>query len=330
MSESLPTVTVVVPTYNAARTIAACVEACLAQNYPGVEVIVVDDGSTDDTAALVQRYPVRYLRQDNAGPASARNLGWRAAVGEIICFTDSDCVPARDWISRLLEGYTADEIAGVGGTYTIANADSLLATCVHEEIVQRHLAMAKYVNYLGSFNVSYRRAVLEEVDGFDESYRIASGEDNDLSYRVIKRGYRLVFAGKAEVAHYHPSNLWRYLRQQFWHGYWRMKLYRQHPDMSGGDVYSGLLDYVQPPLCMGTLALMPVTLIWPVLWTLVGSLALLDLCLQIPSALRVVRRTGKPKLWALALVTWLRGYARGLGMGIGIWGFFLWRRDGWW
>jgi glycosyltransferase involved in cell wall biosynthesis len=323
-----PRVSVVVPTYNSASTIAETIEACLAQDCPGVEVVVVDDGSTDDTAALAQRYPVRYLRQDNAGPASARNRGWRAVAGEIVCFTDSDCIPARDWVSRLMAGYTADEVAGVGGTYTIANSNSLLATCVHEEIIQRHLAMAEYVNYLGSFNVSYRRAVLEKVGGFDESYRIASGEDNDLSYRVTKQGYKLVFAGEAKVAHYHPSNLWRYLRQQFWHGYWRMKLYRQHPDMSGGDVYSGLLDYVQPPLCVGTLALMSVTLIWPVLWTLVGSLVLLDLCLQIPSALCVVKRTGRAKLWALAPITWLRGYARGLGMGIGVWDFFMRRRDG--
>jgi len=323
-----PSVTIVVPVYNAARTIAPCVEACLAQDYPGVEVIVVDDGSTDDTANIVRRYPVRYLRQENAGPASARNRGWRAATGKIVCFTDSDCVPAPDWVSRLVDEYTSGEIAGVGGTYDIANDNNLLAACVHEEIVQRHLKMPRGVNYLGAFNVSYRRTVLEEAGGFDESYRIASGEDNDLAYRIIERGHSLVFTRDARVSHYHPENLWRYLRHQFWHGYWRMKLYRQHPRMSGGDVYGGLLDFVQPPLCVGTLALTPLAMIWPVLWMPFGLMVLMDLGLQIPNTVRIVRRTGAVKQWALAFITWLRGYARGLGMVAGMWDFFVRGRDG--
>ena len=70
-----PAVPVVVPAYNAARTIAPCVAACLAQDHPGVEVIVVDDGSTDDTERIVRRYPVRYIRQSNAVAAAARNRG---------------------------------------------------------------------------------------------------------------------------------------------------------------------------------------------------------------------------------------------------------------
>jgi glycosyltransferase involved in cell wall biosynthesis len=326
--EFRPLVTVVVPAYNAARTVGACVEACLNQEYPAVEVIVADDGSTDDTERIVERYPVRYLRHDHAGPASARNRGWHAATGEVICFTDSDCVPPPDWMSKLVGEYTSEEIAGVGGTYDIVDADNLLAACIHEEIVLRHVGMPRYVNFLGSFNVSYRRAVLEEVSGFDESYRMASGEDNDLAYRIIRRGYKLVFTREARVAHYHPSNLWRYLRHQFWHGYWRMKLYRHHPDMSRGDVYGGWLDFVQPPLCVGTLALMPLALIWPVLWGLVGLLALFDLVLQFPNTARVVGRTGALKYWTLASITWLRGYVRGLGMLMGVWDFYIRRRDG--
>lgn len=326
--ELLPLVTIVVPAYNAAPTVGTCIEACLGQDYPCVEVIVVDDGSTDATGQIVRRYPVRYTWQDNAGPSSARNRGWRAARGEIICFTDSDCVPSPGWVSRLVEEYTSEDIAGVGGTYEIVNGHSLLAACIHEEIIQRHLGMPRYVDYLGAFNVSYRRTVLEEVGGFDESYRVASGEDNELAYRVKKRGYRLVFTRGASVGHYHPSNLWRYLRHQVWHGYWRMKLYRQHPDMSKGDVYSGPLDFIQPPLCVITLTLIPLALIWPFLWGGIGLLVLLDLGLQIPSTMRIVGRTGMAKHWALALITWLRGYARGLGMVAGIWNFFVRGRDG--
>lgn len=319
---------VVIPAYQSADTIAETIEACLNQDYPNVEVIVVDDGSTDETAQIVQAYPVHYIHQKNAGPATARNLGWIATSGDIVCFTDADCIPARDWVSNLMAEYTADDIAGVGGTYDIVNRGSLLAACIHEEIVERHLAMPRYVNYLGSFNVSYRRTILEQAGGFDTSYRVASGEDNDLAYRVIKLGHKLVFTTKAQVAHHHPENLFRYLKSQSQHGYWRMKLYRHHPDMSRGDVYGGPLDFVQPPLCACTLVIAPLALAWSALRIPLALLMLLNLGLQLAATTRIVRRTGMAKLWALAPITWLRSYARGMGMMAGLWDFHVRRRHG--
>jgi cellulose synthase/poly-beta-1,6-N-acetylglucosamine synthase-like glycosyltransferase len=294
------------------------VEACLAQDYPDVEVVVVDDGSTDDTERTVRQYPLRYLCQDNAGPASARNRGWHTATGEIVCFTDSDCVPARDWVSRLVQEYVSDQIAGVGGTYDIANANSLLAICIHEEIVQRHLRMPRDVNYLGAFNVSYRRAVLEEVGGFDESYGMASGEDNDLAYSVVKRGYSLVFTRDARVAHYHPDDLLRYLRRQFWHGYWRMKVYHNHPHMAGGDCYGNLLDFVQPPLSLASLVILPLVFVSPIVACLMSIVLITEMALQFPMAMAIVKRTRQIKHVALVPSTFLRGYMRGLGMILGI------------
>lgn len=312
-----PSVSIVVPAYNAASTIAACVEACLAQDYPDVEVIVVDDGSTDDTGHIVRGYPVRCLWQENAGPASARNRGWQASRGTLVCFADSDCVPAEDWVSKLVKQYVLSEIAGVGGTYDIANSGSLLAACVHEGIVQRHLRMPRVVNYLGAFNVSYRRSVLEEVGGFDEGYRIASGEDNDLAYCVIKRGYKLVFTREARVAHYHPDSLLRYLKHQFWHGYWRIRIYRNHPRMARGDAYAGLADFTQPPLAVMTLCLLPFAFLDSIAY-LVCALLVMGLLLQVPMPLAIIRRTRQVRYLALAPVTFLRGYARGLGMALGI------------
>lgn len=317
-----PQVSIVIPTHNATETLPSTIEACLDQSHSDFEIIVVDDGSTDDTEHIVRCYPVRYLKQENAGPASARNRGWRTASGEIICFTDSDCVPARDWVSKLVEGYTSEEIGGVGGTYDMANDHSLLAACVHEEIAQRHLRMPRFVDYLGSFNLSYRRSVLEEVRGFDESYRTASGEDNDLAYRVKKRGYKLAFTRDARVAHYHPEHLSQYLRQQFRHGYWRAKLYRSHPDMAGGDVYGRSLDYVQPPLALAILCLLPLSFIAPIA-ALTLLLLFVDLLLQLPITLAIIKRTGDIRYLSLALFTFLRGFARGLGMVQGTVKFFV-------
>lgn len=101
------TVTVVIPTYNAERTLGKTIEACLNQDYPKekLEVIVVDDGSTDNTAQIVKRYPVRYIFQEKGGPAKARNTGWKNAKGEIICFTDADCIPPKDWVEKFYNDF---------------------------------------------------------------------------------------------------------------------------------------------------------------------------------------------------------------------------------
>jgi cellulose synthase/poly-beta-1,6-N-acetylglucosamine synthase-like glycosyltransferase len=319
-----PFVSVVIPAYNSMSTIGKVVRGCFAQNYPRdkFEVIVVDDGSTDATKEIVQASPARYICQENAGPAKARNTGWKAAAGEIIFFTDSDCIPEEAWLSKMVAHYTDEAVGGVGGSYDIANKDNWLASCIHEEIVQRHLKMPENVDYLGSFNLSYRKKVLEEVGGFDESYRMASGEDNDLAYRVKKRGYKLVFDREAKVAHYHPSHLCKYLRQQFWHGYWRMKIYSDHHDMIGGDAYGGMFDFIQPPLSLFTLALLPL-LFFPMVRYLVFALIAAQMMLQFRLPFAVIRRTGQWGYLALAAATYLRGHARGLGMTLGIWKFFI-------
>lgn len=317
-----PTVTVVVPAYNASRTIAACIEGTLSQVYPKIEVIIVDDGSTDDTAAIVQRYPVKYVYQDNSGPAAARNTGWKLAQGEIVCFTDSDCVPEPAWVSSLVDMLCKEDVGGAGGSYSIRNSHNLLATCVHEEIVQRHLRMPRQVDYLGGFNVCYKRTVLEAVGGFDEGYCTASSEDCDISYRVTKLEYKLLFDVKARVVHLYPTNLFHYLRRQAQHGYWTMKLYRAHPDMAGGDAYARLIDHVKPPLFLLTLGLIPFMFFRPARYVLLGLFAI-DLAVQLPMALAVVRRTKAVKHLILIPITFLRGFARAIGMLTGIVRFWL-------
>jgi glycosyltransferase involved in cell wall biosynthesis len=321
----IPFVSIIVPAYNSSATIAKTIEACLNQDYPKdrLELIIADDGSDDNTGEIIQQYPVTYLHQQNSGPATSRNTGWKSANGEIICFTDSDCIPAVNWISSLIKQYISDEIGGVGGTYAIANPNFLLAGCIHEEIIQRHLRMPHYVNYLGSFNLSYRRKVLEETGGFKETFRKASGEDNDLAYRVIKNGYKLVFTIDAKVAHFHPHRLFKYLRQQFWHGFWRMKIYRDTPYMMKGDSYGGGFDFIEPPLALIILGLLPFSLIFPSYFLIIGLLLGFELLIPLPATLSIVKKTKQAKYFYFLPVRFLRGYARGIGMALGIFRFFL-------
>src|SRR5262245_22705973 len=155
---------IVIPAYNAQATVGLAVSAALAQHKECCELIVVDDGSTDGTLEIINKYPAaKYIRQENAGPAKARNTGWQAAQeAEIVLFTDSDCVPQVTWAKALLEGFSEAHIGAVTGSYDIANSDFLLPRLIHEEIKDRHRGYSGFVKFFGSYNVALRRKVLEE------------------------------------------------------------------------------------------------------------------------------------------------------------------------
>ena len=319
---------IIIPAYNAQKTLAECLTACLAQDYPDFEVIVVDDGSTDHASAVAKHFEaVRYHRQSNAGPASARNTGARLASGEILVYTDADCVPKPDWLSQLVAGF-GEGIVAVGGTYAIANPSSRLARVVQAEIAQRHRQFKGDVDFLGSFNVAYRRAAFEAIGGFDESYRQASGEDNDLAYRLHDQSGRMVFNPKAVAAHYHPQRLLAYLRTQSRHGYWRVKLYRDHPRRAGGDQYAGWPDLLAPPL---GLALPFLLILMAVAGTMSGfgilasilslALVLFYTALHAPLVLRLRHELSVGDLLYFLLVACLRDFARAVGLVHGLWTF---------
>ncbi|NLE65760.1 MAG: glycosyltransferase [Elusimicrobia bacterium] len=310
-------VSVVVPAYNAAGTIGENLKALLCQTYPGsVEIIVVDDGSTDGTSEAVSRFPsVRCLRQENAGPASARNRGAEAARGEIVLFTDSDCRPQVDWVGKILEGFSSDDIGAVCGSYGIANPSSFLARGIHREILYRHrVLMGEIVNCFGSYNVAIRRDLFLTLGGFDGTYRHASGEDNDLSYRLRAQGHRIRFVRGALVDHFHQEDLRRYLKEQYRHGFWRAKMYRTHPRMAGGDGYTFWKDMAEVPGTFLHLLLGP----WPHLWLGWAAFFLVFEVLW-----GIVMGASFVDGWRYGGVMWLRAFMRSAGFGVGALRFFI-------
>jgi len=330
-----PEISIVIPAKNSARTIKVAVAGALEQLGVGdVEVIVVDDGSSDDTAKLAADAGARVIQQDPSGPAAARNNGWRAAKAPIIAFTDSDCKPNQQWCARIIEALKDDKVGAVGGSYDNGNPKSKLARVIHAEIKARHARMRRRVRALGTYNFATRREVLEELDGFDESYTNASGEDNDLSYRMLQAGYELHFIHENTVAHRHPSDLWRYLKSQARHGYWRVKLYRDHPSMTGGDDYSTVADYIAPLLGLAALALVvPALLLVPIVaiaGSIVGAfiilgldtatvLAYLGACFCGIEYAGQIRDTGQTnEAVAFFFLNGLRAAARGLGLLAGL------------
>lgn len=323
-------VSVVIPAYNAQQTIGAAVAQSLAQAREGleVEVIVVDDGSTDHTAEMARMAGALVIRQQNVGPASARNRGWQSATGLVICFMDSDCIPAKNWLASLLEGFKDGKIGAVAGSYDIANRRSWLARWVHQEIIQRHDRMPSFIRAFGSYNVAIPNYVLEATGGFDCSYRRASGEDNDLSYRILKEGWLIAFRPQAKVAHYHPERLWRYLKEQYRHGFWRAKLYKDHPEMTAGDDYTRFRDGVEPILVLGSLGLAALVGLGLAVFILpwVGILAFYAF-IQLSWPVRWWLNEGKVEALPYAGVTFLRGIARTLGLCVGMVRFGLKRAE---
>ncbi|NNF44165.1 MAG: glycosyltransferase, partial [Phycisphaerales bacterium] len=245
-------VTLVIPGRNCAATIGVCLDAVvpMLKTTPLEAIIFVDDGSTDDTRAIVTVRPaVRVLAGSGAGPGAARNLGWRAATSPLVWFIDADCVAEDDALTRLLPHLADPAVGGVGGSYGNMREGSLLADLIHEEILERHRRMPIRVNFLASFNVLYRRSVLEEVEGFDE--RFLKAQDAELAFRVQEAGHALAFEFASRVRHFHPTRLGAYLRTQRQQGYWRAWLYVTRRGRAGGDSYSGLVDHLQPPLAVG-------------------------------------------------------------------------------
>jgi len=321
-------ISIIIPTYNAAQTLIECVQACLNQDYPKdkLEIIIVDDGSTDDTQEIIKKYPVTYIYQSNSGPAKARNTGWRSARGEVICFTDSDCIPHKEWVKRLTNKFASEAIGAVAGSYEIASKKNLLAQCIHEEIIERHLRMPEQIHVFGSYNVAIKREVLERVGGFNEGYRYASGEDNDLSYRILKAGYKICFARDALVAHYHPEKLYEYLKGQYRHGFWRMKLYQAHPDMMKGDDYTNWKDIIEPPLALLLLFFLPLLWAFPLIRIPFLSLLVFYSVIQFLMSLKTIIRKRGCRFLYLSCITFLRGFARGLGMLTGGIEYFILRK----
>jgi cellulose synthase/poly-beta-1,6-N-acetylglucosamine synthase-like glycosyltransferase len=272
-------ITVVVPAYNAESTLGFCLEALSHQTVSAerYEVIVVDDGSSDQTSKVAGRFDVRYLFQKNRGPASARNLGADAAAGSLILFTDSDCVPCQDWLEEMVRPFVDSNVIAVKGGYKTRQTE-IVARFAQMEFEDRYdmLRKSASIDMIDTYSAAFRKAVFKRMGGFDGRFPKANNEDTELSYRLAAAGCKMVFNPKAVVFHTHPSTLAKYLRIKFWRGYWRMIVYRRYPKKALKDSYTPNVLKIQTmlmamsfPLCLLAAFipafLRPALLLWSIL-----------------------------------------------------------------
>jgi len=213
-----PMVSVVIPTYNRKDMLKECLESLFNQTYPKdkYEIIVVNDGSTDGTEEVLKEYAkkapcaFKWLTQQNKGSYAARNLGIKNAGGEIICFTDDDCIADKRWLEELVKGFTDEGIGGVGGRIIAYNPKTML-----EKYVEMDQA-SEIREPLYTCNAAYKKGVLERVRGFDSYFR--SGGDVDMSIRVTLEGYKLKYASDAIIYHKHRETLKGLIKQRYNYG----------------------------------------------------------------------------------------------------------------
>jgi len=215
-----PKVSVVVCSYNGASTLDDCLLSLSRLDYPDYEVILVDDGSTDNTQEIVQRYPnVRNIHQDNKGLSVARNVGIAAAEGEVVAFTDSDCMADADWLYYLIRTLYGDEFAAVGGpNISPPAANWVQATVEAAPGSPSHILLTDTTaEHVPGCNMAFFKWALTEIDGFDPEYRKA-GDDVDVCWRLMQNGHRIGFSPSAVVWHYRRFTVGAYFGQQAGYG----------------------------------------------------------------------------------------------------------------
>lgn len=230
--EEWPSITVVVCAFNAADTLDECLRHTCQLDYEPLEVVVVDDGSTDATAAIVARHPrARLVRIDHAGLATARNAGFQAASSEIVAYLDADAYPSPEWPYYLALGFDSSLVGGAGGPNVSPPTDSMGSqVTAHAPGGPAHVLVNNdRAEHIPGCNMAFWRELLVDVDGFDPVYT-AAGDDVDLCWRVLDRGWQIGFHPAALVWHHRRPTLKAYLKQQRGYGRAEALVEARHPD----------------------------------------------------------------------------------------------------
>ena len=242
-----PKVSVVVALYNSADTLDDCLSSLMKIDYPDYEVIVVNDGSTDNSEEIIKKYPFKYLTTENKGIGAARNVGLEAATGEIVAYIDSDAIADQDWLSYLVTTFNESDFVAVGGPNLVPEDDNWIAKCVYRSPGGPTQVMLDDQNseHIPGCNMSFKKCSLDEIGGFNKVFTSA-GDDFDICWRLLEKGYRIGFSPSAVVWHRRRPSVSAYWKQQVGYGISESLLESVHPNKFnpwghtfwGGSIYA--------------------------------------------------------------------------------------------
>jgi len=263
-------VTVVVPVRNGELTIQSLLESLQRLDYDRnkVEVIVVDGNSTDKTREIVKKYPVKLVVEKRKGLNLARNTGIKCSKGEIVAFTDSDCIVPPNWITKIVENFKDPKVSCVGGSAKALDSD-FISQYADNSIVRlmpfftkrEELEKVKpFFRHPAGCNMAFRRKVAEEVGYFDENIQYGFDEV-EFADRVCRAGYKMVLDPDVLVWHKHRSTFREFLKQNFQYGKGSgLVLKRKRlKDAVSKWSFLGLMGFISWLLIVGSLTLLTFT-----------------------------------------------------------------------
>ena len=232
MNTNLAKVSVIVPVYNAEKTLEECIQSIFDLDYPKekLEPIFVNNASTDNTVQILKKYEdkIKILSENKRGPAAARNKGLQNASGEIIAFTDSDCMVEKNWLENINPFFQDEKIGIIGGKILAKppyNEVEKFGEFIHDHNSAINLFKPPYVI---TMNWASRLSVLKEMNFFNEDF--IRCEDVDLSHRIYMAGYKIVYAPEAIVYHRNEKTLHGLFREGYLHGLYSIQFIKHYSD----------------------------------------------------------------------------------------------------
>ena len=317
MKKKDPMVSIVIPTYNRAGEIEKAVKSLLALAYPNYEIIVVDDASSDNTPAILDKFKnkIRVVqRKQNGGPGSARNDGIKAAKGKFIAFTDSDCTISKQWLDTLVKFIqsTPKSTAGVCGRIYPPKGANFLVNLIYfmpqmdgNSLLSERIGKPFSVNNVSCNNALWKKDVLTKMRYFDESFFKkfkTVPEDSELCYRTVNKGYKFYMYPGAPVYHHFRPTLKKFLEQSYRAGRGGGIVMMKHSNWFGKKT---IFVYLLPLFLVASL-LYPPLLLFPIFFS-------------IPSTFSAFRKSKKIEYLLFTPVLWLiKTYINMIGIWKGI------------
>jgi len=230
-------ITIIIPTFNRCNDLIRCLNLILKQKDDAqIEIIVIDDGSTDKTAETTKDYVMRYkqlkyFRQENKGPATARNLGIDNAKGDIIAFIDDDCIPEKDWIKKIVNTHKKHKQLVVGGLTKVDNnhvSTFVTQYLTNQALVQEINGVKKFI-YFPTCNVSFKKAVFDRFK-FDETFPLPGGEDLEFGWRLLTNNVEMIQDKEIVVYHNINPSLKSFIKKAYFYGQGNLMVKKIFPD----------------------------------------------------------------------------------------------------
>lgn len=248
-----PYLSIIVPVLNGANHINNLMNSLVNINYPKnkYEILIVDNESRDRTVELIKKSQrkipqLKLYFEKRKSSYAARNTGIMNSKGEIIVFTDADCIANINWLNNIVKSFSENSVGCVAGEILSPKWNNIVEEYYARKDImcQRNTLNSAFLPYPMTANVAYRKEIFDKIGYFDEE--LISGGDADFAWRMqLETEYKIVYDQNAIVIHKHRSNMKSLFKQQFSYGYGSVLLYRKHNYFMDLNLKSTLIDYLK-------------------------------------------------------------------------------------